>query len=444
MQVAIETLGCKVNQFESAALEEKLRAEGHTIVPASCKADVYIINTCTVTGRADFQSRQLIRRALRTNPFARIIVTGCYVQTGAREILDEYHSGNICLVGNDQKAKIPDYLTAMEGASLELYIGSIREIKDISPFAVEKYSRHTRAFLRVQDGCNAFCSYCIVPYARGRARSLPISEAVKQARQLVANGHQEIVLTGINLGRYGTDLTPKASLFELLVQLERCGPSRIRISSIEPTELTDDIIDLVAESRIICPHFHIPLQSGSGEILKRMNRHYTPVEYRTLVNRIHAAMPQAAIGLDVMVGFPGEKEKEFKETHDLISELPVSYLHVFRYSPREGTVACAFPQRVGSQTASARAKQLQELGLVKKKSFYFSNIGAETTLLLEGRYKKSKLYKGLTSNYVPVLVDLKDRNPAGLVHVRIERIVGDQVVGTVVQANSADQGFVAV
>lgn len=444
MQVAIETLGCKVNQFESAALEEKLRAEGHTIVPASYKADVYIINTCTVTGRADFQSRQLIRRALRTNPFARIIVTGCYVQTGAREILDKYHSGNICLVGNDQKAKIPDYLTAMEGTSLELYIGSIREIKDISPFAVDKYSRHTRAFLRVQDGCNAFCSYCIVPYARGRARSLPISEAVKQARQLVANDHQEIVLTGINLGRYGTDLAPRASLFELLVQLERCGPSRIRISSIEPTELTDEIIDLVAESRIICPHFHIPLQSGSREILKRMNRHYTPVEYRTLVNRIHAAIPQAAIGLDVMVGFPGEREEEFKETYDLISELPVSYLHVFRYSPREGTVACAFPQRVGSQTASARAKHLQELGLVKKKSFYFSNIGVETTLLLEGRYKKSKLYKGLTSNYVPVLVDLKDRNPEGLVDVRIERIVGDQVVGTVVQANSADQGSVAV
>ncbi|MEW5948177.1 MAG: tRNA (N(6)-L-threonylcarbamoyladenosine(37)-C(2))-methylthiotransferase MtaB [Thermodesulfobacteriota bacterium] len=430
-KIAIETLGCKVNQFESAAIEEQLRAKGHTIVPFSQQADAYIINTCTVTAKADFQSRQLIRRAMRTNPAARIIATGCYVQTASRELLEFCQAGNVCLVGNDRKFNLTNYLSPHSpDNSFEIYVGAIEEVKNICPFSVEHFPRRTRAFLRIQDGCNAFCSYCIVPYARGRSRSLPPVEALKQAERLVEGGYQEIVLTGINLGRYGRDLVPPASLYELLASLEKVnGLRRIRLSSIEPMEITKELVTFMAGSEVICPHFHIPLQSGSAEILKRMNRHYTPEFYRDMIGMIHAAIPVAAIGTDVMVGFPGEGEKEFKETYDLLSELPITYLHVFRYSTRPGTAACAFPESVNAKAATLRAGQLKEMGLLKKKTFYFRNLGQETSLLIEGRDRHSKLYKGLTPNYIPVLIDTKGVSISGMIDVKIERILSDQVIG---------------
>ncbi|MDD5154056.1 MAG: tRNA (N(6)-L-threonylcarbamoyladenosine(37)-C(2))-methylthiotransferase MtaB [Desulfovibrionales bacterium] len=430
-RIAIETLGCKVNQFESAAIEEQLRAKGHTIVPFSQPADAYIINTCTVTAKADFQSRQLIRRAMRTNPAARIIATGCYVQTASRELLEFCQAGNVCLVGNDRKFNLANYLRPHNpDNSFEIYVGAIEEVTDICPFTVEHFPRRTRAFLRIQDGCNAFCSYCIVPYARGRSRSLPPVEVLKQVARLVEGGYQEIVFSGINLGRYGRDLTPPASLYELLVSLEKVnGLRRIRISSIEPTEITKELVTFMAGSEVICPHFHIPLQSGSTEALKRMNRHYTAEFYKDMIGMIHDAIPMAAIGTDVMVGFPGEGEKEFKETYDLLSELPITYLHVFRYSARPGTAACAFPESVNAKATTLRAGQLKEMGLLKKKTFYFRNLGQETSVLIEGRDRHSKLYKGLTPNYIPVLIDTKGVSISGMIDVKIERILSDQVIG---------------
>lgn len=433
-RVAIQTLGCKVNQFESAAIEGQLKGKGYTIVPFSQLADAYIINTCAVTAKADYQSRQLVRRAMRNNPAARIIVTGCYVQTASREMLEFCYSGHVCLVGNDQKMNILTYLTPCKAEkSFEIYVGAIEDIKCISPFVVECFPHRTRAFLRLQDGCNAFCSYCIVPYARGRSRSLPPAEVVNQARRLVESGHQEIVITGINLGQYGLDLTPPTSLDRLLELLEKVDElHRLRISSLEPTEITKQTIARIAKSKLICPHFHIPLQSGSTEILKKMNRHYTPEFYRDTINMIHETLPKAAIGADVMVGFPGEGEKEFKDTYDLLSALPITYLHVFRYSLRRGTVAYAFPQTVNAKTTATRAKQLKELGLLKKKAFYFGNLGQKASLLIEGRDPHTKLYKGLTPNYIPVLIDAKGLSMNGLVDIRIERILGDQVVGALV------------
>ncbi len=431
-RIAIETLGCKVNQFESAAIEKQLRERGYTVVPFSQPAEAYIINTCAVTAKADYQSKQLIRRAMRNNPAARIIVTGCYVQTASREMLEFCYAGNVCLVGNDQKMNIVNYIVPREPqTSFEIYVGTIKDVKSISPFVVERFPRRARAFLRVQDGCNAFCSYCIVPYARGRSRSLPPAAAVEQARRMVESGHQEIVVTGINLGRYGLDLTPPTSLYELLVFLEKAeGLRRLRISSLEPTEITEQMITLIAKSKVICPHFHIPLQSGNAEILKKMNRHYAPEFYENLINRIHQAIPNAAIGADVMVGFPGEGEEEFKDTYDMVSSMPLTYLHVFRYSPRRGTVACAFPETTNAKTATMRAKQLKELGLLKKKAFYFRNLGQKTSLLLEGRDRHSRLYKGLTPNYIPVLIDPTGLSMSGIIDVNIERILGDQVIGT--------------
>ncbi|MDP3028494.1 MAG: tRNA (N(6)-L-threonylcarbamoyladenosine(37)-C(2))-methylthiotransferase MtaB [Deltaproteobacteria bacterium] len=436
-RIAIETLGCKVNQFESAAIEEQLRAKGHTIVPFSQPADAYIINTCTVTAKADFQSRQLIRRAMRTNPAARIIVTGCYVQTASRELLEFCQAGNVCLVGNDQKFNLANYLIPHNpDNSFEIYVGAIEEVKNIRPFTVEHFPRRTRAFLRIQDGCNAFCSYCIVPYARGRSRSLPPVEALKQTERLVEGGYQEIVLSGINLGRYGRDITPPTSLYELLVSLEKVnGLRRIRLSSIEPAEITKELVTFMAKSEVICPHFHIPLQSGSTETLKRMNRHYTAEFYRDMIGIIHTAIPMAAIGTDVMVGFPGEGEKEFKETYDLLSKLPITYLHVFRYSARRGTAAYAFPESANAKAATLRAGQLKEMGLLKKKTFYFRNLGQETSVLIEGRDRHSKLYKGLTPNYIPVLIDTKGVSINGMIDVKIERILGDQVIGVLLSSN---------
>ncbi len=433
-RIAIETLGCKVNQFESAAIEEQLRAKGHIIVPFSQPADVYIINTCTVTAKADFQSRQLIRRAMRTNPAARIIATGCYVQTASRELLEFCQVGNVCLVGNDRKINLANYLTPhTPDTFFEIYAGAIDEVKNICPFTVEHFPRRTRAFLRIQDGCNAFCSYCIVPYARGRSRSLPSVEVLKQTERLVEGGYQEIVLTGINLGRYGRDLTPPTSLYGLLVSLEKVeGLRRIRLSSIEPTEITKEMVTFIAQSEVICPHFHIPLQSGSTEILKRMNRHYTLEFYRDMIGMIHDAIPMAAIGADVMAGFPGEGEKEFKDTHDLLSELPITYLHIFRYSARRGTAAYAFPESLIAKTTTLRARQLKEMGLLKKKAFYFRNLGQKTSLLIEGRDRHSKLYKGLTPNYIPVLIDTKGVSINGMIDVKIERILGDQAIGVLV------------
>jgi threonylcarbamoyladenosine tRNA methylthiotransferase MtaB len=246
----------------------------------------------------------------------------------------------------------------------------------------------------------------------------------------VEGGYQEIVLSGINLGRYGRDLTPPTSLYELLVSLEKVdGLRRIRLSSIEPTEITKEMVTFIAKSEVICPHFHIPLQSGSAEILKRMNRHYPPEFYRDMIGIIHAAIPVAAIGTDVMVGFPGEGEKEFKDTYDLLSELPITYLHVFRYSARRGTATYAFPESVNAKTTTLRARQLKEMGLLKKKAFYFRNLGQKTSLLIEGRDRHSKLYKGLTPNYIPVLIDTKGVSINGMIDVKIERILGDQVIG---------------
>ncbi|MDO9462711.1 MAG: MiaB/RimO family radical SAM methylthiotransferase, partial [Deltaproteobacteria bacterium] len=355
----------------------------------------------------------------------------------SRELLEFCQAGNVCLVGNDQKFNLANYLIPHNpDNSFEIYVGAIEEVKNICPFTVGHFPRRNRAFLRIQDGCNAFCSYCIVPYARGRSRSLTPVEALKQAERLVVEGgYQEIVLTGINLGRYGRDITPSTSLYELLVSLEKVnGLRRIRLSSIEPAEITKELVTFMAKSKVICPYFHIPLQSGSTETLKRMNRHYTAEFYRDMIGMIHDAIPMAAIGTDVMVGFPGEGEKEFKETYDLLSELPITYLHVFRYSARRGTAACAFPESANAKAATLRAGQLKEMGLLKKKTFYFRNMGQETSVLIEGRDRHSKLYKGLTPNYIPVLIDTKGVSINGMINVKIERILGDQVIGVLLSS----------
>lgn len=425
------TLGCKVNQFESAAIEELARARGYDIVPFTRSADAYIINTCSVTAKADFQSRQLIRRAMRTNPSARVLVTGCYVQTAVDDFSDFLRFEDICLVGNGEKYRILDYIEPDPVSSFTaVNVGAIENTTEIAPFRVSTFPRHTRAFLRIQDGCNVFCSYCVVPYARGRSRSLDFQEVIHQAERLAENGYREIVLTGINLGAYGKDLKPGSSLLDVVQELEKKQICRIRLSSIEPAEISHELIKFIKESKYICPHFHVPLQSGSTAVLKEMNRNYTPEDYAGVIEEIHRSIPDAAIGTDVMVGFPGESEKEFEDTEKLISSLPISYLHVFRYSQRKGTRAVGHRGQVAHQAATARAKKLQELGTAKRKGFYLSNLGRKTSLLIEGRHKNSRLFKGLTPNYIPVLIE-KEPAASKIVNVTLCRVLGDQVIGAV-------------
>ncbi|MBW2350943.1 MAG: tRNA (N(6)-L-threonylcarbamoyladenosine(37)-C(2))-methylthiotransferase MtaB [Deltaproteobacteria bacterium] len=404
MRVALYTLGCKVNQFETAALAEGFISKGADIVHYTQEADIYVVNTCTVTSRAAYQSRQILRRIRRSRKKARIIATGCYVQMGAQEILDAV-PGQVCLVGNDQKPHLVDFAFELEDG-LEFYVGNISRVATIAPFTVRRQLGRTRAFVRIQDGCNSFCTYCIVPYARGRSRSLVPELVEKQIEIMVREGIKEVVFTGIHIGMYGEDLLEKTSLVDLLKRICSAFPQlRFRLSSIEPSELTPDMISWAMSTPNFCPHWHISLQSGSDKILKLMNRHYTSSYYRNLIMELKTAMPEAAIGTDVLVGFPGEDGPAFEKTMELISELPITYVHAFPFSPRPGTVAAAMTNMVTKKEKANRGRAVRDLGNEKKQAFYRLNVEKIFECLMENQDKETGLWKGLTPNYIPVLLD---------------------------------------
>ena len=312
-RVALATLGCKVNQYESAVLADALERRGFSVLPFTAAADCYIINTCSVTGRTDYQSRQMIRRAVRRNPAAFVVVTGCYAQVGVEEVAAI--AGVTLIIGNREKQEIPELVADLwakrrqdtaPGAMPWRHVGAIEEAGSALIPDLDRFPGHTRAFLKIQDGCNASCSYCIVPSARGKSRSLPLVEAVHRIARLSRSGYREIVLTGIHLGCYGQDMEPQTDLTALLrhVEEERLT-GRLRLSSIEPREVTDEFLRFFKDAQAVCPHLHIPLQSGDDTILSLMNRNYDSRFYRTLVEKIVAARPDTGLGMDVMVGFPG-------------------------------------------------------------------------------------------------------------------------------------------
>jgi len=412
-RVALATLGCKVNQYESAALEAAFAEKGFVVVPFTDEADCYLVNTCTVTGRTDYQSRQLVRRAVRRNAGALIVVTGCYAQTRAEDLAGI--PGVAIIAGNREKEAIPGMVAdlwerkkreELPSAAPHRCVGEGGGADLFSFPEVRHFPGHTRAFLKIQDGCNAFCSYCIVPYARGRSRSLPPGDVLRRIAGLGGQGYREVVLTGIHLGCYGQDADPPAGLAALLRQVEARGlVDRLRISSIEPLEVTDELLALLAGAARICPHLHIPLQSGDDTILSLMNRHYDRLFFRGLVERIAAARPETAVGLDVMVGFPGEDERAFQQTVELIAGLPVAYLHVFPYSKRPGTAASAMAGHVRDEDKKKRAEQLRDLGQEKRLAFMERFVGKRLQVLLESRVdKKSGFHKGFSENYLPVTV----------------------------------------
>lgn len=403
-RVAITTLGCKVNQYESAALTGAFENRGYEVVPFGSEADIYVINTCTVTGRSDYQARQLIRRAYRVNPAATIVATGCYAQVSPDEIAAMPEVSLI--VGSDEKMTLPERIEAWDKNGEKTFVADIGCVKEINFQAASFFPGHTRAFLKIQDGCDAWCSYCIVPRARGRSRSLPPDRVLEEIRRLGDSGYREVVLTGIHLGAYGKDLTEPVGLIDMLQAAEReQRVARIRISSLEPGEVMDELIDLVCNSQIVCPHFHIPLQSGDDQVLRAMRRTYDRTFFKDLIEKIRATLPRAAIGVDVMTGFPGEDEAAFRQTYDLIASLPATYLHVFPYSKRPGTPAASMKGQVGEKIKKERAEALRALGNRKKVDFARSFIGKGMTVLIEGQEgKDKKSMQGWTDNYLAVLV----------------------------------------
>ncbi len=403
--IAVATLGCKVNQFESEALIDSFEQRGYVLVPFGEGADITIINTCTVTHRADFQSRQLIRRAFRSNPKSLIVVTGCYSQVEPEAMARI--EGVQYLLGNREKGQIPDLIPRMrEGEFPRIRVSDIREERLFSDISLHTFHRHTRAFLKIQDGCDAHCSYCIVPYARGPSRSLPPERVVEHLRILKERDFKEVVLTGIHIGSYGLDLVPPFRLQMLLQRLEKEEtPHRIRLSSIEPGDFSQDLISTLSQSGKVCPHLHIPIQSGDDEILRRMNRDYDRAFLSDLIQEIRQRIPKLSIGADVIVGFPGEREESFQCTYALVESLPFSYLHVFPFSKRKRTPASRFPHQVDEGKIKKRAERMRELGKEKRQIFYRQFLQQELSVLVEDRREKETgRWKGLSRNYIPVLL----------------------------------------
>ncbi|UCG81566.1 MAG: tRNA (N(6)-L-threonylcarbamoyladenosine(37)-C(2))-methylthiotransferase MtaB [Desulfobacterales bacterium] len=426
----IATLGCKVNRYESEAISEQLVDQGWLATDKGIVADLCIINTCTVTQKAAMQSRQTARKVIRNHPGALVVVTGCYAQISP-EVFSTM-PGVHCVVGNSFKNQIVLLAnTRKRKASVFTLIQDLSTPRPFQDMSIKKFGNRTRAFLKIQDGCDAFCAYCIIPHARGRSRSLTPEVVIKRVGGLKEQGYAEVVLCGINLGRYGEDLKPTTSLLSLIRAIEGSPEiKRLRLSSIEPTELSEEFIGQLASSEHICPHLHIPLQSGDDGVLESMNRPYKSKHYRDLVNHITSVIPDVAIGVDILVGFPGESEKAFENTCCLIEQLPMAYLHVFPFSMQKQTPASSLRGVVPPKEIKRRCQQIRTIGETKRRGFYERAIGSILEVLIEGkRDRASGHLKGLTRNYIPVLLEGGDELMHRVIQTRLTKIEHGRVFG---------------
>lgn len=443
---SILNFGCRASQSDGAALEQALLRKNLKKGRSGAASDVVVVNTCTVTRTADAQARQAIRRIHRHNPDASIVVTGCYAQRAPEEIARM--EGVTCVVGNSHKDqlaalvaekhlphRVPGDCAESEArlpGGAEVYCSSIFESRELRSIADMSGGGRTRAFLKVQDGCSYRCSYCVIPFVRGDSRSLPLKEAVRQTRHLLNQGYKEIVLTGIHLGGYGRDLQPGARLASLIRRLlQEDSLRRLRLSSIEPLEVTDEIIDLVATSPRMAKHFHVPLQSGSSRILGLMRRPYRAGRYLELLERIRRRVPDAAIGADVMVGFPGETGEDHALTRDLIRNSPLTYLHVFPFSRRPGTAAAQLEPEVPSAVAALRSLELRTLGDLKNRSFRESQVGRDLPVITLQDESPLSTRRALSSNFLQVELSGAERRPNQLLQVRVTGLTPKGVTGCV-------------
>ncbi len=429
-KVAICTLGCKVNTYESEAVKKQFENHGYICVDFAEIADVYIINTCTVTHLGDRKSRQMIRRTKSINPHSTLVVMGCYAQVAPQDI------GKISevdiIIGTDKKAYVYDAVAEfLENKEKLNLVCDISKKTDFEELEVTSYEGRTRAILKIQDGCNNFCSYCIIPYARGRIRSRSIESTVREAKRLASHGFCEIVLVGIHVASFGRD--SGESLVDLLTELNSIeGISRIRMGSLEPTLFDDEFTEAIARLPKICRHFHLSLQSGCDETLKRMNRKYTTADYMASVNRIRKAFSDAAITTDIMVGFPGETDEEFARTMKFAEEVAFSEAHIFKYSIRKGTAAEKMPCQIDPKVKEERSKKLINLTNKTQNDFLCSTVGKTVSVLFEREHKEEKgIYEGKTDNYITVIAKSDEDISGKFRNVKIERITKDFAEGTI-------------
>lgn len=415
--VAFHTLGCKVNTYESNAMLKIFNEAGYQEVDFKQVADVYVINTCTVTNTGDSKSRQMIRKAIRKNPKATICVVGCYSQTAPEEI--EKIEGVGVVLGTQYRSDIVKYVDEhLETGEMVIKVDNVMNLRKFEDLNIDRF-KNTRAFLKIQDGCNNFCTYCIIPYARGRVRSRQKESVLNQAQRLVDNGYVEIVLTGIHTAGYGEDLDDY-SFYELLVDLVKIkGIKRLRISSIETSQISDEIIDLIGSNEIIVDHLHVPLQAGSDATLKRMNRKYTTAEYLEKINKIRSYLPNIAFTTDVIVGFPGETDEEFEETYNFIKQVNYSELHVFPYSPRKNTPAAKMKGQVNDQIKHERANRLLQLSKELNHEFALKQIGKTLKVLFEKR--DGEYLIGHAGDYLKVKVKTADNLIGEIVTIKIDK-----------------------
>ena len=439
-RVALATLGCRLNQVDTQQIQAGLEARGFVTVPLEGPADVVVVNTCTVTARAEFSDRQAIRRARRANPGARVVVTGCWAQTSPDDVARV--GGVDLVVGNADKHRLAELVEELLAASAPSSRPSVTDLADarLRPPEPPAWSGgRSRAFVKVQDGCQHRCAFCIVPFARGASRSLEPATVVDHVRRLVALGHPEVVLTGIDLGHYGADLVPRASLGALVRALTTVEGLRwLRLSSLLPSYVTGELLDALGSSSVVAPHFHVPLQSGSDRVLRAMRRPYTVARYRRVIEQLTRLFPRPGLGADVLVGFPGETEADFAATVAFVEALPFTYLHVFPYSPRNGTDAAMRPDRIDAGTLRRRAAVMRAVGEAKAAAFRRSLGGrVEDVLVLERRARDTGELVGLTGHYAEVRFAGPDALMRRLARVKITDTAGADLRGRLEEDKAA-------
>ena len=430
-KVAFYTLGCKVNQYETEAMLELFEKEGYEKAETEDYADVYVINTCTVTHMSDRKSRQYIRRMKKKNPDAIIAVVGCYSQVSPEEILsiDEV---NLVMGTNDRK-KIVEEVKKIDASRKVSTVDDIMKVKAFEEIEINKTNGKTRAFMKIQYGWERYCSYCIIPYARGRVRSRDLESIVKEVENLASNGYKEVVLTGIHVASYGKDIKDSdIKLLDVIKQINDIeGIERIRLSSVEPILFTDEFVEAVSTMDKVCPHYHLSLQSGCDETLKRMKRRYTTEEYKAIVDRLRAAIPNVSITTDVIVGFPGETNEEFDKTYEFLKDIELTHMHVFKYSPRKGTPAATMENQVDPSTKHDRSEKLLQLNEENFNKFGQKMLDKEFNVLFEQKVGDNK-YEGLTENYVKVIVESDNDISEQILKVKIKDVKNEFLEGILV------------
>ncbi|MCC5910333.1 MAG: tRNA (N(6)-L-threonylcarbamoyladenosine(37)-C(2))-methylthiotransferase MtaB [Clostridiaceae bacterium] len=431
-KVAFHTLGCKVNQYETQAMTELFEKEGYTVVQDTEIADVYVINTCTVTNIGDKKSRQFIRKVKRNNPDAIIGVVGCYAQTAPEEVL-EVEGVNI-VIGTNDRNKIVDLVQRVKINEKINVVDDIMKVREFEEMSIRDIKEKTRAVLKIQEGCNQYCAYCIIPYARGPIRSRKKTDIIKEVKNLVDSGFKEIVLTGIHVASYGKDLKEEHGLLDVLKEVNAIeGLERIRLSSLEPTLFTENFLDGLSKLEKICQHFHLSLQSGCDKTLKRMNRKYSTETYRQTVKRIRKAYPDVALTTDIIVGFPGETEEDFEKTYGFVEEMTFSSIHVFKFSPRKGTPAAEFKDQVDGKEKHMRSEKLIKLGEKMQEVYNKQFLGKTKDVLFEMQSKEIEGYiEGYTDNYLKVLVKGAGALEGIIKKVHLNQIQKDYIVGDIV------------